>query len=236
MVTIPLGTQFGIGHVVCLGLSIDRVITDVSCFGGNDGAIDVTANGGTAPYNFSWGHGPTSEDVNTLTAGTYSLNVMDAEGCEADSIFTVAEAIILSATTDSTQVTCVGGNDGTITLSGPAGGSGSYEYTIDGGSSWQSSGNFTSLIAGTYDVRIRDAAVPLCFIVLDPSLELSEPNDFIPPVAVCKDITVQLDATGNASITGTELTEAVRIIVASHQSWHHQMPLHVPMSDQIRSP
>lgn len=200
-----LGTQFGIGHVVCLGLSIDRVITDVSCFGGNDGTIDVTVNGGTSPYSYNWGHGPASEDINTLTAGTYSLNVMDAEGCEADSIFTVTEAIILSATVDSNQVTCVGGNDGTITFIGPFGGSGSYEYTINGGSFWQSSANFTSLTAGTYDVRIRDAAAPLCFIVLDPSLNLSEPNDIIPPIAICKDITVQLDATGNASITGTDI-------------------------------
>ncbi len=203
-ISLP-GTQFGIGHVVCIGLSIDRVITDASCFGGNDGAIDVTVNGGTAPYNYSWGHGPASEDVNTLTAGTYSLHVTDGDGCEADSSFMVGEPMILSATVDSTQVACVGGNDGIITLSAPSGGSGSYEYTIDGGSFWQSSGDFTGLTAGTYNVQIRDAAAPLCFVILDPSLELSEPNDFIPPAAVCKDITVQLDATGNASITGTDI-------------------------------
>ncbi|MCK4854996.1 MAG: hypothetical protein KAT31_12055, partial [Bacteroidales bacterium] len=198
-------TQFGIGHIKCNAITIDRVITDVSCFGGIDGAIDVTVNGGTAPYSYSWGHGPTTEDVNSLTAGTYSLNVIDGDGCEVDSIFTVAEAVILGAIVDSTRITCVGGNDGAITLSVPSGGSGSYEYTIDGGSSWQSSGNFTSLIAGTYDVMIRDAAATLCVILLDPSLELSEPNDFIPPAAVCQDITVQLDATGNASISGTDI-------------------------------
>lgn len=200
-----LGTQFGIGHVVCIGLSMDRVITDVSCFGANDGAIDVTVNGGTPPYSCSWGHGPVTEDVHNLPAGIYSLNVVDSDGCEADSSFTVREPVILNATVDSTRVTCVGGNDGTITLSAPSGGSGSYEYTISGGSSWQSSGDFTGLTVGTYDVRIRDAAAPLCFIVLDPSLELSEPNDFIPPFAVCKDITIQLDATGNASITGSDI-------------------------------
>jgi gliding motility-associated-like protein len=200
-----LGTQFCIGHIVCIGLSIDRIITDVSCFGGNDGAIDVTVNGGTAPYDFSWGHGPTTEDVNTLAAGIYTLNVSDGEGCEADSLFTVAEPAILCAMVDSTQVTCVGGSDGMIMLSAPSGGSGSYEYTIDGGSSWQSSGNFTGLTAGIYDVWIRDASATACVIVLDPSLELSEPNDFIPPLAVCQDITIQLDATGNASITGADL-------------------------------
>ena len=200
-----LGTQFCIAHVVCPGLSIDRVITDVSCIGGNDGAIDVTVNGGTSPYSYSWGHGPVSEDVTTLTAGIYSLNVTDINGCEIDSIFTVTEPAMLSAGVDSTLVTCTGGNDGTITVSGPSGGSGSYEYSIDGGTAWQASGNFTGLIAGTYDVRIRDAAAPLCFVVLDPALALTEPNDFIPPVAVCQNITIQLDATGNVSITGADI-------------------------------
>ncbi len=92
------GTQFGVGHVQCLGLSIDRVITDVSCNGGSDGAIDITMNGGTAPYTYSWDHGPTTEDVNSLSAGTYSVNVTDDDGCEIDSTFSVSEPLILNAT------------------------------------------------------------------------------------------------------------------------------------------
>ncbi len=198
------GTNYCIGHIECAGLIIDRVITDVSCFGGNDGAIDVTVSGGTPPYSYGWGHGPTSEDVSTLIAGTYSLTVKEAEGCEVDSTFMVEEPVSLSAFVDSTSVTCSGGSTGIITLSGASGGSGSYEYSITGGGTWQASSDFTGLGAGIYDISIRDAAMPLCFAILDPAFEL-ETHDLIPPVAVCRNISIQLDAAGDASITGAAI-------------------------------
>ncbi|MEN8157589.1 MAG: hypothetical protein ABFS10_11620, partial [Bacteroidota bacterium] len=194
------GTEYSIGHVLCTGISIDRVITDVSCNGGNDGAIDITVSGGTTPYGFVWDHGPTTEDVTALTAGSYTVSLTDASGCTLDSTFTIAEPALLSATVSSVSVTCTAGNDGSITISSPAGGSGSYDYTIDGGTGWQASGSFTNLIAGTYDVRIRDASATTCEITLDGTLVLTEPNDAIAPIAACQDVTVQLDATGNATI------------------------------------
>ncbi len=80
-----------------------------------------------------------------------------------------------SATVASTDVTCFGANNGTITISGAAGGYGTYEYTVNGGSTWQSSGNFTNLAPATYDVRIRDAAHIGCVIVLDGALTITEP-------------------------------------------------------------
>ena len=58
------------------------------------------------------------------------------------------------------KCTCHGTNNGTITISGAAGGYGTYQYTINGGAVWQSWGTFTNLAPGSYDVRIRDAAHP----------------------------------------------------------------------------
>ena len=61
------------------------------------------------------------------------------------------------------NVSCFGANDGSISISGPAGGYGTYQYSVNGGTTWQGFGNFTNLIPGTYDVRIRDAAnISLC--------------------------------------------------------------------------
>ncbi len=51
----------------------------------------------------------------------------------------------LSATVTSTNVSCNGANDGSITLSDPAGGIPPYEYSIDGGTSWHEDGSFTGL-------------------------------------------------------------------------------------------
>ncbi len=157
------------------------------------------------PLSYSWSHGPTSEDVTTLAAGNYSVHVTDVDGCEIDSTFLVTEPAVLNATINSVSVTCVGGQDGSITLSSPSGGSGSYEYSINGGVGWQGSGSFINLFAGTYDVRIRDVVTPTCFIILDGSHGLTEPNDAISPVAVCKDIAVPLNGSGSASINTTDI-------------------------------
>lgn len=199
-------TQFGVGHIKCTAVTIDRTITNVSCFGGNDGAIDLTVSGGKAPYTYNWDHGPTTEDVNSLSAGSYGLKVIDDNGCETDSIFSVSEPPSQDATIDSTAVTCPGGNDGKISITAPTGGSGSYEYSINGGSTWQASGDYSGLTAGIYDIRIRDAAMPLCFAILDPAFEL-ETHDLIPPIAICRNISVQLDPAGNANISGADIDD-----------------------------
>ena len=57
----------------------------------------------------------------------------------------------LSFTNCATEVS----NDGTITVAAQ-GGSGNYEYSKDGGTNWQTSGNFTGLVSGDYDVLARD--------------------------------------------------------------------------------
>jgi gliding motility-associated-like protein len=53
----------------------------ISCYGGDDGAIDLSVSGGTPPYSFLWSNGSTEEDVDTLIAGTYSVQIQDANLC-----------------------------------------------------------------------------------------------------------------------------------------------------------
>lgn len=63
---------------------------------GNDknGSIDVSVTGGTEPYTYKWLNAAgevisTEQDVTGLSAGTYTLIVTDANGCEATHVFTV---------------------------------------------------------------------------------------------------------------------------------------------------
>jgi len=51
-------------------------------FNGNGGSIDVTVSGGVTPYDYNWSNGETTEDLMNLMMGTYSLSVLDANGCE----------------------------------------------------------------------------------------------------------------------------------------------------------
>jgi outer membrane protein OmpA-like peptidoglycan-associated protein len=54
--------------------------TDVSVFNGNDGYIDLTPQGGVAPYSYLWSNGSKEEDPTELIKGTYEVEVKDAVG------------------------------------------------------------------------------------------------------------------------------------------------------------
>lgn len=63
--------------------------TSTNDTGGGNGAIDLTISGGTAPYSFAWSNNATTEDLNGLTAGTYSVVVTDSNGCTTVDTFTI---------------------------------------------------------------------------------------------------------------------------------------------------
>ena len=69
-----------------------------------------------------------------------------------------ADPIPVTAEYSYTDISVQGANDGTITFSNASGGGGTYEYSIDNGTTWQASVEFTGLAEGTYNLRVRDAA------------------------------------------------------------------------------
>ena len=161
--------------------------TNISCFGGNDGTITVTPSGGTAPYDFSIDGGTTypvlnvaSHTFTTLTAGAKNIRVRDANNCETAIILvTLTEpAAAVTATTSQTNVSCFGGNDGTITVT-PAGGTAPYDFSIDGGATYPvlnvANHTFTTLTAGAKNIRVRDANN--CQTAVIP-VTLTEPSAF----------------------------------------------------------
>ena len=61
-------------------IALDSIV-DVSCYGGNDGAIYLTTSGGTPPLYFFWLYGNYDEDQDSLGYGTQEVNVVDDNGC-----------------------------------------------------------------------------------------------------------------------------------------------------------
>ena len=154
-------------------LSISGTQTNVVCNGASTGAINLTvgATGSTSstPVTFLWSNAATTEDLSNLAAGTYSVTATNACSQTATASFTITQPAILAATVTAVPVSvCYGNNNGSITVNGATGGAGTYEYSING-TTWQSSNAFTGLVAGTYQVSVRDAASPTCIMDLDGS-------------------------------------------------------------------
>jgi hypothetical protein len=135
-------------------LSASNVVTNILCNGDLTGAINLTATGGTGAYTYDWGAGLTTEDLNGLSDGTYSVTITDANGCTTTSSATITEpATALSASSTSTNVSCNGSSNGTVTVN-VNGGTAPYSFNWGGGVTTQ---NITGLVAGTYTVSITDA-------------------------------------------------------------------------------
>ena len=77
-------------------LEMSAAVTNVSTYGGNDGAIDLTVSYPGVSYNWSTPDGsglvPMQQDQSGLTAGVYAVTVIDLNGCETNKRFTVEQA------------------------------------------------------------------------------------------------------------------------------------------------
>lgn len=129
--------------------------SNITCFGSNTGNINFTVNGGTSGYTFSWNNGmgytATTEDIDSLYAGTYAVTVTDMNGCNLDTNFTLTQPPVLSDNITSTPATCLAAT-GACDLS-IAGGTQPYSSNWSNGYTTEDLNNVTG---GTYSVLITD--------------------------------------------------------------------------------
>jgi gliding motility-associated-like protein len=164
------------------------VIRNISCNGGNDGAIIYTVNGGTPGYSFQWsGTAAGSNDSAVgLLAGSYDVTISDSKGCSVTNTAVITEpTAIVIGSQSQTNLSCNGSNNGTATISNVTGGTpgGVYTYTWSPNVSSGSSAN--SLSANTYTVTVKDnnqCAVTTSFVITEPSAILTP---FIPTNVLC---------------------------------------------------
>ncbi|HEY0110567.1 MAG TPA: SprB repeat-containing protein, partial [Fibrella sp.] len=133
--------------------------TPVSCFGGANGSASVVANGGTAPYTYSWNSSPvqTTAIASGLPAGTYTATVTDANGCSGTQAVTITQPAALSAgALKASDVLCHGGSTGKA-YAVASGGTQPYSYQWLNTGTNQQSDTASGLTAGTFTVQITDA-------------------------------------------------------------------------------
>lgn len=127
-------------------------ISDVSCWGANDGSIDISVNGGTPGYSYTWSNGVGAvEDPSGLNPGVYVLAVEDSLGCQTGVSVTINQPTEIS--TSATSEDEMAGDDGSIDLT-VTGGTPPYSYLWDHGSINQDPSGLSS---GDYVVTVTDA-------------------------------------------------------------------------------
>jgi len=164
-------------------VEVSTTYTDVSCFEGNDGTINITANGGV-DYEYSVDNAATWSTSNIfegLIAGTYTVVVREQAmpTCYTEPIILeLEEPSKINFTITKKDVECFGDDDGYIIVNASGGegglGTATYEYSKDNGASWQTSNRFLNLKASTYNIVVRDLGVTDCQTEA-LTIELTEP-------------------------------------------------------------
>ena len=148
---------------------------NASCPTSADGSIVTSVVGGSPPYAYSWSNVSTVQSPSNLSAGTYSLTVVDVNNCTANSSATVGSLSNLTALFNPSNPTC-GLADGSISVNA-TGGLLPLTYKLGGGAP-QSSNTFAGLSEGNYTVVVTDSAG----CVVDLLVDLSQVKLFIDKV------------------------------------------------------
>ena len=189
-------------------LSIDIVVdavSNISCSGFNDGAIDVTINSGVPPYTIGWtgpnGFISANEDLTDLEEGTYCITATDANGCIGESCFDISSPAELVATITTSsfeggfEIACSGDGDGFISTS-VSGGTEPYSFSWTGPGGFSSAAsNLDNLAPGTYCLEITD----------DNSCTFSECVDIEEPAQLEINPIITLPLCGDGALANIDL-------------------------------
>jgi len=139
-------------------LTLSAIPKNITCHGYNNGEVTLKAEGGIGKYSYSK-DALTWQDANTfngLRDSTYKFYVKDTNMCTSNVVVTITQPSAISGSIKAqTNVLCHGGNNGSVTVSG-SGGTPPYMYRINGGT-YQASGTFNGLAAGSHTITVRDA-------------------------------------------------------------------------------
>lgn len=180
-------------------LTNNFISVDPLCFGGNTGSASANPLGGTPPYSYLWSMSgnPTTQTVNNLAAGTYSVTITDTNGCNITQTVTITNPPTVNTVITPFDVSCFSACDGmaatTITNGVPP-----YTYA------WNDPLNQTTdtakfLCAGNYQVNIVDGNG----CTSQATVTINEPTPLTASVTSKGDLQCYQDCIGFAQVTAT---------------------------------
>lgn len=142
-------------------LTVSATITSASNINFSDGAIDLNTFGGTPPYNYFWTNGTNTEDLISLSIGTYWVIVTDANNCSVMDSY----SIVVEACDPPINIISTSSNNGlAVFWDAPINGANAYsfEYSLVGSSVWNSVNTANPFLAiynlascSDYEFRIK---------------------------------------------------------------------------------
>lgn len=146
-----VSATYDINEPLPIVIDTPAVITQATCTLG--GSVIVTASGGTGTLTLGWSNGDTGNTADSLAAGSYTLTVTDANGCSVTASYTITSApgTVQLGNPVITNVSCNGGNDGSI-VANASGGTGTLTYNWGN----QTGDSIGGLTAGTYTLTVSD--------------------------------------------------------------------------------
>jgi len=178
---------------------ITPTLTDVSCFGKNDGNIKTVVTGGTTPYAYLWSNAVTTPQISNLAPGIYSVTVTDAHNCTGtDTGLVIKQPAALADSLSVSNETCPVAKNGAV-ISNVTGGTAAYTYNWSNGANTQ---NIINIHAGTYALTVNDhngcSVTATATVIIQPTLilEATVDNPLCPPL---QDGSITLVVGGNTN-------------------------------------
>ncbi len=185
------------------------VTKNIDC---TDGTVNVTQSGGSAPYEYSLDNGTTfvaftsgnQTNIPIATAGSYTIKTKDANGCEVDANpVSVSLENEIIYTVSATDISCNGTDDGSVTADVTNTQGYSITYSIDNGTTFQTSNVFSNLSTGSYTVVIRKEKAGGSCDITATAVDVNS----TPAFTASASVTQQIDCTnGSATISTTVAT------------------------------
>ena len=134
-------------------ISISGISNDPICHNGSNGSINISLSGGTNSYTYLWSNLATSEDINSITAGSYTVTVTDENGCSQIASFSLSNPAAYSVAVNTSSNACFGDNSGTAAAI-VTGGQTPYSYIWDNDN--EITDSISNLFSGYYNVIVTD--------------------------------------------------------------------------------
>ncbi len=178
-----------------------HTFTNISCYGGGDGKIDITVSGATPTYTYSWKNElgdivSTDQDITNVPASVYTVTISDQHNCTKVITQELKQpSSPIAVIEDKVDVKCYAENTGEIELK-TTGGTSPYSYNWTTG---QITSHITGLVAMTYNYVVTDSKA----CTYSKSVQITQPAQPLNVVESKSDVICFGESNGNVNLNVT---------------------------------